>query len=449
MGCNQLLLCVSALALLAAPDCAPRRPADEFQANRQTRWLASRVAPNTVLPSPLPSRRNLILSYDLPESDPSFRYMHNKSFLYDNAIAAIAFASTGEWERAEKLLLTLSTLQRYDGSWWFNYNLGVEWPSETDPDFALVRSGAVAWAGYAYCFFLENHPDLPEASRLRALFLNTARKIAGFLEAVSIADSSSPLHGLVTGGSNTIALRMDSTGTPVEKWTALPITWASSEHNIDAHLFYSHLYTLTRDTVYKTRAESIANSMMRVLWSEKDGQFFRGIKGDGAVDSVLALDCAAWAGAFLRNIGRADLAVRCLTTVERDYRNTYDGLTGYRPYIRTPVHETKRINAYYYPEKPDMQWGGFPFCWMEGGYGVLLAMDAAGKTEEARTLLKAWTMRFSPDTLGGIPYSVAEKAVPYQFTLWKSVASTAWHVILVGLLSKKQLQHPFFSKAGE
>src|SRR3989339_691565 len=157
MACKlPLIFPALALALLASCGQGSRRSAADFQVEQHVRWLASRMAPNRTLPVVHPSRQNLILSYDVPESDAGYPHLHNKSFAYDNALAAIAFASAGDWDRAEKLLVSQSTLVRNDGSLWFNYNLAIDWPSETDAGFALIRTGAVAWTGYAFCYFLEN-----------------------------------------------------------------------------------------------------------------------------------------------------------------------------------------------------------------------------------------------------------------------------------------------------
>lgn len=412
-----------------------------------TAWLLNRMVPNAVLPTPLPSRQNLGLSYAVAPGDPGYPFLYSKSFIYDDALLAVALSASGEWERAADLLLSVSTLINPDGGLWFNYNLAVDWPSDKDPSFALVRTGTVAWMGYAYCYFLENHPSLPPNDRLRDLFLGAARKLAGYMEKMAVKDPASPLCGLVRGGSNTTSLKVKPTGEIEEIWEALPVDWASTEHNIDAHLFLSHLAALTHETRYYALADTLSRTLVRTLWSDRDRQFVRGIKGNGTLDTVLALDCASWAAVFLTNTGRDSLARLALASAESRYRNSYKEAEGYRPYAGILVYESPEINRHFFSDRPDLNWDDLPFIWLEGNYGVLLGRMALGDRKSARNAVNAWSLFFERDSSGGLPYTFSERELPYQFSAWKSVASTAWHVILTRMLFEKPLPRPFFSKA--
>ena len=59
-------------------------------------WLRGQVTPNRVVPDPVPARRRLVVSYDIPPEE--FPQGFHRSATYDNALAALAFVITGETE---------------------------------------------------------------------------------------------------------------------------------------------------------------------------------------------------------------------------------------------------------------------------------------------------------------------------------------------------------------
>ncbi|OGJ89927.1 MAG: hypothetical protein A2268_12735 [Candidatus Raymondbacteria bacterium RifOxyA12_full_50_37] len=411
------------------------------------RWLSDRMVPNKIVDAPLPARRHLLLSYEVPQTESAYPYIYSKSFIYDDAMAAIAFCTAAEWDKAQQLLLSLSRLIRDNGSFWFNYSTNTDWPSEKDQESTLVRTGALAWTGYAYCFFLENHPSLKPEDRAYAQCITAAKNIAVYIQNTLVSNSTDPLYGLVRGGEGEINLAVSESSEVTEVWKPGPVTWASAEHNIDAHLFLSHLAALTGDITYKRTAETISQACMATLYSSEHGQFFRGIKGPGNIDSVLALDCASWASLFFQSIGEKQKAKTCLETAKRLYANSYHGLNGYRPYAGILVYEKPEINTHFFPDKPTQKWETLPFIWLEGSYGVFMAQLAAGNRAAVCRELENWSRVFDTDTLGGLPYSAADTPLPYQFTTWKSVASTAWHIILINMLYGPEMKQPFFSAA--
>src|SRR6056297_3111636 len=129
-------------------------------------WLLGQKVPNQTVADPVPWRRNLVISYNIPEEDPAYPYLMGRSYIYDAALAAIAFAMTDRYREAEDVLLALGRQVRTDGSVWFGVNLHNEWPSEEGHGGATVRSGASAWAGYAATFYLRTRAiESPEFHR--------------------------------------------------------------------------------------------------------------------------------------------------------------------------------------------------------------------------------------------------------------------------------------------
>ncbi|HYW85841.1 MAG TPA: hypothetical protein VFB30_21490, partial [Spirochaetia bacterium] len=54
------------------------------------RWLLGQMVPDDVVPVPDPGRRRLLLSYRVPKVDPAYHYIYGRSFIYDDALGAIA-----------------------------------------------------------------------------------------------------------------------------------------------------------------------------------------------------------------------------------------------------------------------------------------------------------------------------------------------------------------------
>jgi len=130
------------------------RKADKPLKERALEWVHSQIVPNTCVPNPSPNRRNLIISYEVPQSDASYPYIYSRSFIYDNAVAAIAFLSYDQQSKAGDILEALSRLVNDDGSLFFSYNTHNSWPNQGDHEGAIIRSGALAWVGYATVFYL-------------------------------------------------------------------------------------------------------------------------------------------------------------------------------------------------------------------------------------------------------------------------------------------------------
>src|SRR5690606_4450347 len=72
---------------------------------------------------------------------------HSQSYIYDQALAIIAFTKAGDQRNAKRLLQGLTSLQLKDGSLYFSYYLDGKspYPKEGDKRFA----GAIAWVALA------------------------------------------------------------------------------------------------------------------------------------------------------------------------------------------------------------------------------------------------------------------------------------------------------------
>ena len=107
-------------------------------------WLLHQIVPNETVPLPAPHRRKLILSYRVPPDHPVFPFLSGRSYIYDNALAVIAFTMTQHYQQAESILLALNRLTTKEGALWFGYNTHNSWPSPKDHEGAIQRTGATA-----------------------------------------------------------------------------------------------------------------------------------------------------------------------------------------------------------------------------------------------------------------------------------------------------------------
>jgi hypothetical protein len=407
-------------------------------------WLAQQMVPNPTVPAPEPGRRRLLLSYRVSPVDPAYRYLYGRSAIYDDALGAIAFTMAGRYREAEHLLGAVSRLVRADGGLWFAYNTQNDWPSESDHEGAIVRTGALAWAGYALIYHLQvralESPEFASKDTLGIQFRESAESIARWLLARQMPAGADPRAELLTGGtgSSVLAFPGGAAG-PTEVSSAAEVEWVSTEHNIDAWYFLRDLGRLTADSRYSEAAEGIRARVL-TLWSGKDGQFLQGIHADRRPDTALPLDCASWGAMFLLSQGRKAQAGECLQVMESRFGLRVAELRGYRPYGREPVYTDPRVNAYYYPAGGGL-WSELPLVWCEGSFGAAAAYIQAGRPAEARHILESQS-GLAVD--GGFRY--ASIPVPYQFSDYPSVASTAWFVIATEMLRSTPAGGLFWGK---
>jgi hypothetical protein len=417
------VLGVSSIAATAPPVSVEPRPA--APAAQSLGWLRARILPNELVPEPDPHRRGLILSYAPGTGPPG--PIHRKSFVYDGALAALAFSLAGDRVTASRILQALVRVQRSDGSFWFSYSGDVSWPDEADHEMAIIRSGATAWVGYALSFYLEGQPppDSPRAERERDRFLATARRIADFLLTLRVADAPHA-RGLLRGGRGVVRLTVDPARKTVQEvYQDGPVRWISTEQNISSFFFLASLHRVSGEPRYGAAAQEIRQRLLGSLWQEDLGQFAQGFREDGRLDRTLALDCASWGALFLVAAGETDKAARALATADRLYQNRHGAVAGHRPYHDRPIYDDPRVQRVLMPAAPDARWRDLAIVWAEGSLGVALAHLRRGDVDRAREIVGEIAKMREGD---GIRHATRE--VAYELSASPSVAGTAWHVIV-------------------
>jgi uncharacterized repeat protein (TIGR01451 family) len=325
VGC---LVAMGSLAGLTGVAAAAGGSADGVQ------WLLGRQVPNSTVPAPASGRSGLVNSYIIPQGDPSYPYLYGRSWIYDDALAVIAWSMEGECHAAKKTLSAMAGQLDADGKLGFSYNTNDLW---FDP---LYRTGANAWVGYSFVFYQKECGD--------SQFQSAAERIANWV--LTLQD---PITGSVKGGPD--------------------VDWFSTEHNIDAYFFLRDIGLLKGNATYLEAARRIKQSLLTNHWNPSYGCFQQGID-----DTAKALDAASWGALFLLSIGQPAKAGSCLDFIEANFPTTAICTLGGVP---------KTISGY----KPDVN---TDVVWSEGGLGVAKAyerLDDQAKRDEI--IAEMWKMQ--------------------------------------------------------
>ena len=338
-------------------------------------------------------------------------------FIYDNALVALVLDRVGRHDEAGRILEALAVLQRDDGAVPFSFPIDR---AETAPQY--VRSGALAWAGYAAVEYLNSDPGGPA----REAIVRMAHRIASYLAGHQIDRRGDPREGLVTGGEGNLVYGFGKNGVD-EDFVPGQIEWASVEHNVDAYFFLRDLGRLTGQARYAEAAQRVARALVGRVWDGDAGQFRRGVSPKG-VDPALALDCASWGSLFLLAAGERTRAETAFATADARFasKDSATGIAGHRPYASGVVFEDPSVAAYFTKSGMPGDWSALAAVWLEGSAGVALAALRAGHRDRAVAIL-AELERFR-DSAGGLP--MMTRGVPFEFDTKPSVAATAWVELL-------------------
>ncbi|TAL36888.1 MAG: hypothetical protein EPN93_06895 [Spirochaetes bacterium] len=411
-------------------------------------WLKNQKVPNSVVPDPQPERRNLLLSYEIPENSPDYKYIYGRSIIYDDALAVIAFVMNKDYRNASLVLQALKRQQRKDGGIWFGYNVNNDWPSELDFSGSTDRTGATSWVGYASVYYLQQKvkesPDALSTKEAREL-LGFTKSIADYLLKLQVREENDLRYGLITGGRNSVVLKYENNAV-IEVFQEGSIDWISAEHNIDAYYFLRDLGLLVKEIKYISAADNIKSGLLRI-WSPVDRQYFRGIK-PLFVDTALALDCASWGAVFSISAGKIEYARESIGAIESMYASYYttpENITvnGYKPYAVKDIYEEtdSKIIPFYFPDKKST-WKELNGVWVEGSLGVAMAYLKLGEREKVKSILEQ--MIALQNERGGFTYFTMD--IPHEFSKHPSVASTAWFVIVATAYADKTALDGFWGK---
>lgn len=328
---------------------------------------------------PLQANRTLIKSFS----------EHTQSYIYDQALAIIAFTKAGEKETAEKLLRGLSSLQKADGSLYFSYNLDgtSPYPAEGDRRFA----GAIAWVALSAVHYQSEFKSTE--------FVSFNLNLLTWLR--------SEIKTFTLNGINHAALRFGPSDIPSTNWKESETV--ALEHNLDAYSAFMHFEKLNPDHHWKPEIAGIQKFIL-AMWDKSRAHFWSGadLKTGRINKEELYLDNQTWSLLALdfdslKEINPHEaLALNCESLYVE-----HEGVSGFI--------DSKPTNG---PKK-------YEFVWSEGTLGQILAMEKAGfacDSMNAKELLSSVKKMKKDD--GGIAY--ATTTTNPDFTTSSSVAGTVW-----------------------
>jgi hypothetical protein len=314
---------------------------------------------------------------------------HSQSYVYDQALAIIAFSREQEQAAARALLKGLAALQLPDGSLYFSYYLdgSSPYPVEGDKRFA----GAIAWTALAASYYQQQF----KTDEFKAFNL----AVLGYLRGQML-----PLKNAV------LALKFAATDLPATPWREDET--AALEHNLDAYAAFGHYLRLNPEASFQSEINGLQN-FIKLMWDNSRSHFWSGMNlKTGEINrQEIYLDNQSWAmlavdeKLLLGLSGKEALAFNC-----ENFLVQTEGLTGFmdRKSARgLSVHS---------------------FIWSEGTAGQLLAMKRLGMDnhscggKDVVTIMKSmWQMKTAD---GGIAYATASQDA--DFTTASSVAGTTW-----------------------
>ncbi len=271
--------------------------------------------------NPLAADALAVLSYPEPRrfagGDRDFARMAHRSFLYDNALAALWLVHDGDLARARRVLATVAALQRPDGAWGFGFNAGVD---DGYYNAAYVRTGTVAWVVYALAHYRSASGD----TRYDATLERATRWL------LAQRDASSDLFFAGTG-------RWIDAVHFQPQW---PARFFATEHQIDtwfALQAVTHAWpALAQAQHLPDVARSLAAAIQQRLWLPDEQRFAQGRAGSH-LDATSALDVAGtWSALWLLAQGDAARARQALAWVAAQHVVVARGWTGLRPYRDSP-----------------------------------------------------------------------------------------------------------------
>jgi hypothetical protein len=321
---------------------------------------------------------------------------HSQSYIYDQALAIIAFSKNGDQKTAENLLQALSNLQRKDGSLYFSYYLNGEspYPIEGDKRYA----GAIAWVALAAVTYQHQFKTTK--------FVNFNFKVLEYLatQMKPVKIDGNILKAISFGPTDLIGTSWDESET------------AALEHNLDAYAAFLHFSHLNNHKKWKNHAASLKEFIL-AMWDSSRSHFWSGANfKNGIVNKQeLYLDNQSWTLLALDKASLKTLNTKDSLTFNCDQLLVeHEGITGFMD------------------SKPTRRPASSQFVWSEGTAGQILAMTRHNdlhndvmscKGHKAQSFLENIKKMKKED--GGIAYATSTPNP--DFTTSSSVAGTVWY----------------------
>ena len=321
---------------------------------------------------------------------------HTQSYIYDQALAIIAFAKHGDEKNAESLLASLSNLQKKDGSLYFSYYLDGKspYPEEGNKRYA----GAIAWVALAAITFQNQFKNTK--------FLEFNLRILQHLE--------SQMKSVSIDGNQVKAISFNPTNLSGTSWDESET--AALEHNLDAYAAFLEFGKINNDEKWKKNA-LVLKKFILAMWDSSRLHFWSGanLKNGIINKDELYLDNQTWSLLALDKKILNELDTKSALDLNcEQFLVTHEGITGFMD------------------SKPTNRAASSKFVWSEGTAGQVLAMAKHNDIRSTNITCKDHKIQFFLSNIkkmmkedGGIGYSTT--TTNPDFTTASSVAGTAWY----------------------
>ncbi|MDI1265274.1 MAG: hypothetical protein PS018_18665, partial [bacterium] len=343
----------------------------------------------------------LLRSFNVPankagQSTASVYYdgFNDTCFLYDQAVALIAYLQLGDEEAARRLVDALLAVQNSDGSYAFAVNQATIFAE--NPGF--IRNGAIAWVCYALL--------LADKPAFRSWFPERTNVAAQNCLDFMLAYRND--LGLFNGGKGQY---VDGVLNP-----DFVIPWWSCEHNLDIWWCLDLAAELYANAGYADAADTLKEALLAegVGWNAASGIFWQGgvvSAGENTPDGKHALDMMTWGGAALVKWGRLSDARHA---IERAYARYYvtdadTGFSGFTTFAASDGYPAETI----------------PTPWYEGSFGAVACIrlfDPSHANGLMASLVRA--------QLADGSYQYALKSDPVnEINTFPCLIAAAWNVL--------------------
>ena len=355
--------------------------------------LSAFGSPNTDLNTNLKTRLHV-----LPQGGKLIKSFtnHSQSYIYDQALAIIAFTKQEDQENAKDLLRALSNLQKIDGSLYFSYYLNGEspYPVEGDKRYA----GAIAWVALAAITYQHKFKSKE--------FLGFNSRVLKYLE--------TQMKPVLIDGKTLKAISFSPTDISETIWNESET--AALEHNLDAYSAFLHFSEVNNHEKWKINAAELKKFIM-AMWDSSRSHFWSGadLKNGIVNKQELYLDNQTWSLLALDKNILKDLNTKDALDLNCDqFLVEHEGVTGFMD------------------SKPTKRPASSQFVWSEGTAGQILAMTRHNDLYKETLSCKGHKTTNFLDNIkkmkkedGGIAYSTSTPNP--DFTTSSSVAGTVWY----------------------
>ncbi|MDP3789794.1 MAG: hypothetical protein Q8R48_05265, partial [Candidatus Omnitrophota bacterium] len=307
-------------------------------------------------------------------------------FVYDEAVAAIAFTHKGDYKRAKMLFDFFDSVRKAHIREKDAFLGFTDVYKRNGKETETRAAGPNAWVLLALNYYYAETKD--------GTYLPLAKDIAEWL--ISLQSAEGGIIGGYYGNGK-------------------PMTWISTEHNFDCYAAFRDLGILTGDEKYLKHALEVKKWLEDDVWDKKASRFYI-----GRSNKNFATDLSSWAVLSLGKSYKSTLAF----AVEKG-RNTQ-------------VYKVKNVEVEGFDFGSTYNTSPFPdkdAVWFEGTAQMVLAFEKAGMNKDRDHFMgeldKCLTDSPAYPYTAGLPYASNEGTPVYDSWLMQDkplcVSSTGWY----------------------